>query len=625
MSNRCFDASTLTKLISDRTQAEHVRLQQKLQALPNPPKNFLRWRSNTNDKDASVIGDVMAGWGTTWTRGNTIMVPEVPCGCIEINVPYVPPVPNPTFYGLAQWATDGTEGTGVCEIQSVVTDISGYIYVLEYTESAQVVPFYSYRDANEGIIEEVSYGILPEEVTESNIASLVKYDSVGTVLWATCITNAGQRLDGSGGTSLAIDLSGNLSLVLPLQGTSKLYNFVMSPSPGGEIILSLYGTIPYVANRYTLAQYSPNGRVRWSTYADNCRPSGICTDSIGRINVCGSVVTASNPSFYNAPNSLYGAIACSSTVNGFIVQYDPNGQVQWATNQSSASLMRCNGIATDKQDNLYVSGIFTNAVTVNYFRDPVPELRPTNPILSVTYGTLTGSSATTTILMQYQATAGVCQWVTSLGGQSRGIAVDISSVYVTSTFTGTPFTINDVSDVVSRVIRVTPFTQVTAGTGILLTHYSTLGKCRWATTLVSSDATASAIAMDLCGNLYVGGQYGSPLTINNYSGVMNQSLLMQPYGIFGTNNSTFLAAYTRNGQIQWAVSDGSGDCVMNGLTVDSSMNRLYCVGGRTQVPFQVNSFKQIQTDLPTTIQQVPFGILEKSAISYGFLASYRNR
>uniref|UniRef100_A0A6C0JZK8 Uncharacterized protein n=1 Tax=viral metagenome TaxID=1070528 RepID=A0A6C0JZK8_9ZZZZ len=630
MSNRCFDASTLTKLISDRTQAEHVRLQQKLMALPNPPKNFLRWNSNTNDKDASVIGDVMAGWGTTWTRGNTIMIPEVPCGCIEINVPFVPPVPIPTFYGLAQWATDVMENDNLCEIQSVVADLSGNVYVLGYVQSPTIyIPFYSYVGVS-GDIEEISYGTLPEEVSGTSYSPLVKYDSEGTVLWATCLTNTGSPLDGSGGTRLAIDLSGNLNLVLPLQGTARLYDFVLSPPPGGEIQLSSYGTVPYAANRYVLAQYSPNGTVRWCTYADNCTPLGICTDIIGQIAICGSVPAASNPSFYNAPATLYGSIASSSSSNGFVIQYNRNGQVQWAANQSSPSLMRCNAIAPDRYGNLYVSGICQDAVTLNSFNRVQSTV-----IQQFTFGTLPVTGATTAILFEYNS-FGACQWATTLGSNCfpRAIAVDISSssMYVTANFTTVPFTLNDASDVVTdsvnpRDIRVIPFAQVVAGTGILLARYSPAGKCQWATTLVSADsrAIATTIATDLCGNLYMGGQYGSPLTVQRYSGLLNQRLLLQPYGTFSTRNSTFLAGYTANGTVLWALSDGSGSCVLNGLAVDSSMNRLYCVGGRARVPFQVNSFQQIQTDLPATIQQTPFGILANDTNFYGFLASYTTR
>jgi hypothetical protein len=612
----------LTKLISDRTQAEHVRLQQKLMASPNPPKNFLRWNSNTNDKDASVIGDITNGWGTTWTRGNTLLVPDVPCGCIEVIVPYIPPVPIPTFYGLAQWATDGLSATTVCEIQDVATDASDCIYVIGYTESIEQIPFYNYRGVGlDGTIQESIYGILPEVVTGTSVSPLVKYDSSGTVLWATCITNCGNLFSGYGRKSLAIDPSGNLNIALAVNDTATLYTFTGDPSvPGGEIQLSAYGTVSASNNRYMLAQYTANGTINWVTYANNCIPCGICTDPIGRISVCGSVSSATNPTFYSAPSTLYGTIDCSNSANGFIAHYTNNGQVQWSATQSSPTSMICRGIAADSRGNLYVAGRCTDAVTPNSF------FRVQSSVIEqVPFGTLTTSSVPTTVLCEYRSN-GACQWTTRIGSATtHGITVNGSSIYVTSNFTNVPFTIYDVSDCVSRVIRDTSFAQVTTGAGILVTQYSTLGKCRWATTLVSADlnvTVASAIATDSSGTLYIGGKYESPLTINAYTGIQNQQLLVQPYGSFDTSNATFIAAYTSSGRVQWATSDGSANCFANGLATDSSQN-LYFVGGRSHVPFQINSFKQIQTDLPTVIQQTPFGLLANTTDTYGFLAKYR--
>ena len=569
-----------------------------------------------------MIGDVNAGWGTTWSRGNTLMVPDVPCGCIEVIVPPTPFVPIPTFYGLAQWATDGLSGTTVCEIQDIVTDASDCIYVMGYNESADVVPFYNYRGVgSDGTIQQSIYGILPEVVSGSSVSPLIKYDSSGTVLWATCITNCGNSFGGYGRKSLAIDPSGNLNIVLAIHDTAILYNFVGNPgAPGGEIQLSAYGTVPASNDRYMLAQYTANGTVNWVTYANNCIPCSICTDVIGRISICGSVSTATNPTFYSAPSTLYGTIDCSNSANGFVAQYSRYGNVQWLATQSSPSSMICRGIAADSRGDLYVAGRCTDAVTLNSF------LRVQSSVIEqFTFGTLTTSSAPTTILCEYRSN-GTCQWTTSLGSSNtHGITVDASSIYVTSNFTNVPFTINDVSDCVNRIIRVSPFAQVTTGAGILVTNYSTLGKCRWATTLVSAnlnETVAPAITTDSSGVLYIGGKYDSPLTINEYNGIMNQRLLVQPYGSFDTSNNTFIAAYTSNGRIKWAVSDGSNNCFANGLAIDTS-NNLYFVGGRSHVPFQINSFKQIQTNLPTTIQQTQFGVLANATDCYGFLAKYR--
>jgi len=635
MSNRCFDASTLTKLISDRAQAEHVRLQQKLQALPNPPKNFLRWRSNTNDKDASVIGDVNAGWGTTWTRGNTLLVPDVPCGCVEVIVPPPPPpVPVPTFRGIAQWAVDAGESVTLdssCAAISVVTDLCGNLYVAGYY--SQPMNVYSYTMEVSGTIQETIYGWL-DSYSYPYSLFLIKYNSSGTVLSAASIIGVDPTPFAIAGTYLTIDAFDCITVCFRL-ANHVYYPIFPSLTPSQNVPYSnaagrinpgaaIYGYINQAGTGgFGVVQYEGStGSVRWATQAPTGIPFSICSNSIGDTMLCGT--TNGNLQLFSATGTLvsdivvttlYGTLTGSDS--GFLIQYDSSGIVQWAANQLGQDVVSYS-LATDRHANVYVTGRFTNSIQFNsYIR------LDSGSVVTYPFGTMTGTGSTDTFLVKYRVN-GLCDWATGLlGSTSSGLAITVdssSNLCLTGTFT-TPLQLNDVSGVTFPNVNLTPFANLystDASAATFLARYTDEGKAVWATTQTGA---STSLVTDQSNNVYLACTYAPSLILNNYTSVYNSTIQTSRYGILQTGTSA-IAAYSSQGRVLWAASQGTTS-VAHGIAIDPSQ-QLLLVGERGNQPLTVQSFTQIQTQLPLTIQQTLFGTLPgSSSNTYGFLAKYR--
>jgi len=628
----------LTKLISDRAQAEHVRLQQKLMASANPPKNFLRWSSNTNDKDASVIGDVNAGWGTTWTRGTTLLVPDVPCGCVEVIVPYVPPVPIPTFRGIAQWAVDAGQSVAPdlsCAAISVVTDLCGNLYVAGFYSHPMNV--YSYSQVSNGIIQETIYGWLDSFFYPSSLF-LIKYSSSGTVLSAASIGGLDPTTLSVAGTYLTINSFNRITVLFRM---ANVINYTIYPfatpsqnvpynDPAGRINSTPYGYLYQPgAGGFGVIQYNgTTGNVNWATYVQEGIPFSICSNSIGGTAVCGT--TTINQQLFNATGTVaigqvivtpYGTLVGGASGSGFLIQYDASGRVQWASNQLGQDIVPYS-LATDRYANIYVTGRFTNTIQFNSYISLVGSIVNTVPL-----GTMTGVGATDVFLTKYRIN-GLCDWATGLlgsaGSTNRGLAIAVdssSNLCLTGSFTSSPLQLNDASSATFQTVHLTPFANLfgDAPNACFLAKYTDEGKALWATSLRA--ISAPSLDTDLSNNIYLACTYAPSLILNSYTSVYNSTIQTSRYGILQSGSSAAVA-YSSQGRVLWAASQGDTS-VAHGLAVDL-LGNLILAGERGNQPLTVQSFTQIQTQLPLTIQQTTFGTLPgSSSNTYGFLAKYR--
>jgi hypothetical protein len=184
----------------------------------------------------------------------------------------------------------------------------------------------------------------------------------------------------------------------------------------------------------------------------------ISTDSNGNVYVTG--VYSSNPvtinNFVSNPGSPggsvnitpYGTLSNSgSVINTFIIKYNSSGSTVWATSIGGIGSDRGNGISSDSNGNVYVTGAYSsNPVTINNFVS-----NPGSPGGSVNitpYGTLSNSgSVINTFIVKYNS-SGSTVWATSIGGigSDQGVSISTDSngnVYVTGGYSSNPVTINN--------------------------------------------------------------------------------------------------------------------------------------------------------------------------------------
>jgi Tfp pilus assembly protein PilZ len=395
------------------------------------------------------------------------------------------------------WATS-IGGTGSDSGYGIATDSGGNVYVIgNYTGS-------------------VTIGSTTLTSAGSSDAFVAKYDTSGTVQWATSI--GGTTTDS--GFGITTDSGGNVYVI---------GDYSASVTIGSTTLTSAGSYDTFVA------KYDTSGTVQWATSIGGTSTDsglGIATDSNGNVYVTGNYA---------------GSITIGSTIlnsmgynDAFVAKYDTSGTVQWATSISGTGFEIGRGIATDSGGNVYVTGIYTSSITIGST-------------------TLTSAGSYDAFVAKYD-TSGTVQWATSIGGTSsdygRGIATDSNgNVYVTGNYAGTA--------------TFAPGTTLTSagGADAYVVKYDTSGTFQWVTSIGGTSTDAGrGIATDSDGNVYVIGEYIGTLTIG--------STTLTNAGFY----DAFVAKCDTSGTVQWATSiGGTSSDYGYGIATDSNGN-VYVTG-----------------------------------------------
>ena len=174
----------------------------------------------------------------------------------------------------------------------------------------------------------------------------------------------------------------------------------------------------------------------------------------------------SNTTLYHSDGTAWGTLAwVAGARDSFLVKYDADGFVQWATKQSGAAGETAFGVATDASSNIYVAGSYGNGLLSVYNQ-------------SGTVAFTRATSGLTSIFLVKYDTTGVASWASNClaTGNAEGYKVKVdsqSNVYVCGYFNGTL--------TISSGAGVTWGTRVaTAGQDAILIKYNTSGSVQWA-------------------------------------------------------------------------------------------------------------------------------------------------
>ena len=227
----------------------------------------------------------------------------------------------------------------------------------------------------------------------------------------------------------------------------------------------------------------------------------------------------------------------------FLAKYDPSGNVKWAKSVVSSANAYSEGynICTDLSCNVYITGYFNDTVAFGSFN-------------------LTSAGQNDFFLVKYDS-SGNALWAKSAGGTSDsyglGISTDLSGkVYVTGYF----FTPS---------ISFGSYFLTNAGVyDIFIAKYDSSGNVLWAKSAGGSgDDRGYGITTDKLSNVFITGRFASPIIA------------------FGSDTLTdvggydvFLAKYDSSGHILWAKSAGGTSIdVGNYIAADASDN-VYITG-----------------------------------------------
>ncbi len=362
---------------------------------------------------------------------------------------------------IPEWAwAKSTEGVGEESFSNSCTDVNGNVYI---------AGFHAYGN--------ITIGSTPIMISTGPF--IAKYDPNGNVLWAK----------GYAGTALihavCTDPSGNLLI------TGSIFT---------DVTFGNYHLYQGSMSNIFLVKIDPNGTVLWAFSFGSAQQddggNAIKTDIYGNILLAGY--------FYNG---IPGLGSSSLHGNGFLIKYDPYGQVIWQKVIGDSG-NRTTDVEVDINGNVYLSG---------YMIDPV---------FNVGNDQFTNTGLTDFFLIKYDSN-GNQLWAKSADDNvsdsyGRSIVTDNNgNCYLTGTFSGPNITLGTT-------------TLMNNGTNAIYTaKYDPIGNVIWAKSAGGDSLhTSEDIDIDMNNNLLIAGSYNSTI-INFASYTLNHlDTIIGSYDIF---------------------------------------------------------------------------------------------
>lgn len=424
--------------------------------------------------------------------------------------------------------------------KSIVTDSDGNIYVAGQYNGDLII----YDEDNETTFATlIQFDIYIH-------GFIVKYNSDGVPQWARRITGTGTSTSCNG---IKIDSNKNVYVTGIFQGSVTFYNSNNSTS---------FKTISRNSTEVEifLAKYNTNGIPQWATHAlqlDPNRAFAIAVDSNGNSYITGQY--QNTLTFYNENGTTFATtLTTPGSIEVFVAKYNTSGFVVWVARLVSGGDDIGNGIATDSNGNVFVTGSYQGTLTM-YNQDNTTQ-----------FTTLTQVLNNDIFIVKYD-TDGVPKWARRItsSGNDIGYAITTDStgnIYATGRYglTATIYTQNN---------STTFATLNSAGnTDVYIVKYDTDGIPLWARRIGSTSSdTGFGISTDSSSNVYVTGGYTGNLIIydtNNSSTFTTLDLI--------SGNDAFLVKYNSDGTPQWArrIAGSSSLDISYSVTTDSSGNAI---------------------------------------------------
>jgi hypothetical protein len=382
--------------------------------------------------------------------------------------------------------------------------------------------------------------------------------------WAWAKSLAGARFDCSAYPSVLS--SPTKQLTTDINGNIIIVGILYSPSITlGSITLTNSSGV----NNLIIVKYDQNGKVIWAKSADSSMATAVTTDANANIIVAG----------HFDGNISFGSTTLSGG-GGFMVKYDPNGNIIWAKKTTS---QYCHDLCTDAVGNI-VWNSYDSKGLIKF--DPNGNIIWTTPISgyslsidmignilltgefrssTISFGTitLTNSGGSDMFIVKYDPNGNVL-WaksstgnrdecpkaVTTDGNGNILITGDFNSSFMDFGGSSTPLTNNGAYD-------------------IFVVKYDSTGSVLWTKSSYSKsctsyqDETTTSITTDASGNLFISGTtYGN----------INFGSITLPVSS-GCKIDLFIVKYDTNGNVIWGITKGGiyNDQVYH-LTSDATGN-----------------------------------------------------
>ena len=437
-----------------------------------------------------------------------------------------------TVFGqTCEWA-EKIGGKGVDEINCIVTDNNGNIYVAGESNSDTII-------FNNGkfLINSGNGDIF-----------IAKYKSDGTCLWAENIGGKGNYE--ALAKSIALDSLGNIYVSGYYNSDTLIFNNTIFLTKSGK-------------RDCFISKYNNNGDCIWAEKISGIneeRSYSLAVDLNGNIFVAGSFESDTlifNNGKYLTNNSEYGI---------FIAKYNNTGTCQWVEKIHGLSFS-FGSIAVDTKGNMYISGHFDfNVLNFN-----------NNITLQQSDYSISG------FIAKYN-NGGICQWAEKIGGigydiwsscetTAYSIALDLDGyIYVSGkAYNDTLYFNNNITLLLNSYLS------------IYIAKYSENGICQWADQINGGEI--AYIALDSRGYIYLAGEYyKDSLKFSNGISIKSSG-----------DYDCFVASLTKNGTCQWVEKiAGSNFEELNGLSINGQ-GEMYIAGLFFSDTLFLNNDKSLKT------------------------------
>ncbi len=299
---------------------------------------------------------------------------------------------------------------------------------------------------------------------------LVKYNSAGTVLWATRIGG----ISSEDGVAVATDASGNCYVT----GNYFTNNLLI----GATLLTNSGGTDMFVV------KFNSGGSVIWAqsaggNYSDQCM--SLAVDSSGSCYVTGKT---------GSLTCTFGSVTVNSSgtsFDPFLVKYNSAGTALWAKIGNGPGNDESYDVAADPTGGVCVTGSFQD--TINFGGNFLASFDTTGMLWAI-------------FLMKFDD-YGNPVWAKSAIGTntaiSYSVAVDISgNSYITGYFSGLTITFDSYT------------LNNSGGTNLFLAKFDSGGNVSWAQRAGGwSTQQGNSLAVDISGNIYLAGTFtGTSIT-----------------------------------------------------------------------------------------------------------------
>jgi Secretion system C-terminal sorting domain/Beta-propeller repeat len=433
---------------------------------------------------------------------------------------------QPTF----EWAKKfGNTNTGYENCFAVATDNSGNIYSTGYFSG----------------ISDFDPGVGVTNLTSSLYGDMfiTKMDPSGNLVWVKQIAGNGTEI----GYSIFIDNSGSIY-------TSGNFNGICDFDPGAGI----YNLTTTTLTGSFILKLNASGGFEWAHNTGQTQGdyrSFVTVDNTGNAFITCSITSP----FDFDPTANEFILNPGPNPAAFITKFSSNGNYVWTKMfniptgaQQYSTPVSITSLATDADGNVIAAGEFDQTVDFN-------------PGTAVDNLTTLGNKDS--VILKLNA-SGDFVWVKQFGGialnRTQTIAVDTSG----NVYTAGRFEFETDFDPGVGVFNLSPYDPQNYG-GIFISKLNASGEFVWAKNFGYWNVTDEVnLVLDANRNIYVAGEFSGNFDFDPTSA----SFLLTG------NNDNFVAKYSNDGNLNWAVKFGGSNIdLAKSLTVDSVGN-VYTVG-----------------------------------------------